>query len=123
VFILRRGPGGGETPERLEVDLAAVLQTGIGPVTELRAGDTLIVPRAKLFYIYGQVNAPSSYVLRDDLTIIEAISLAGGLTELGSVRRIEVKRRDAEGRVRSFDVDVDDPVLPEDVINVKERLF
>ncbi len=123
VFILRRGPDGGEIPERLEVDLTAVLQTGVGRVAELRAGDTLIVPRAKLFYIYGQVNAPSSYVLRDGLTIIEAISMAGGLTQLGSVRRIEVKRRDAEGRVESYDVDVDDPVLAEDVINVKERLF
>lgn len=121
VFVLRRGEG--DALERLEVDLSTVLATATGAVMELRAGDTVIVPRAKLFYIYGEVRSPSSYIVRDNLTVIEAISMAGGLTPLGSSRRIEVKRRAEDGSVETYSVDIDDPVLPEDVINVKERLF
>ncbi len=120
VFVLRRA---GEDTQRLEIDLAGVFETGSGPIAELRAGDTLIVPRARLFYIYGEVRSPNSYVLRPHLTAIEAISMAGGLTPRGSSRRIEVKRKTADGELQTLSLDLDDAIQADDVINVKERLF
>lgn len=118
-FILRRKEGG---VDRFEVDLRDLLGIGSGQVVQLRAGDTIVVPKAPLFYIYGEVARPGSYALKSDMTLIEATSIAGGITQRGSTRRIEIKRKTKEG-IKRIDADIDDPVMPEDVINVRERLF
>lgn len=119
-FILRRGKDG---VDRFEVDLRDLLSAGSGQVVELRAGDTIVVPKAPLFYIYGEVQRPNSYPLRSRMTVIEAVSIAGGLTARGSSRRIEVKRKQKDGSLRRFDATIDDAVQAEDVINVRERIF
>jgi polysaccharide biosynthesis/export protein len=118
-FILRRSMEG---VERYEVDLTDLLTAGSGQVVPLRAGDTIVVPRAPLFYIYGEVARPGAFPLRTKLTIIEAISVAGGLTPRGSSRRIEIKRKFKDG-ARRIDVEIDEEVMAEDIINVRERLF
>lgn len=119
-FILRRGKDG---VDRFEVDLRDLLAAGSGQVVELRAGDTLVVPKAPLFYIYGEVQRPNSYPLRTEMSVIEAVSVAGGLTPRGSAGRIEIKRKLKDGKFKRFDADIDDAVAPEDVINVRERIF
>lgn len=118
-FILRRAVDG---VERYEVDLSDLLAAGAGQVVPLRAGDTIVVPKAPLFYIYGEVARPGAFPLRSKLSVIEAVSVAGGLTPRGSSRRIEIKRRFKDGS-RRIDAEIDDPVMAEDVINVRERLF
>lgn len=118
-FILRRSVEG---VERYEVDLSDLLSAGAGQVVPLRAGDTIVVPRAPLFYIYGEVARPGAFPLRSKLSVIEAVSVAGGLTPRGSSRRIEIKRRFKDG-ARRIDAEIDDEVMAEDIINVRERLF
>lgn len=119
-FILRRSQAG---VDRFEVDLDDLLSSGSGQVVELRAGDTVVVPRAQLFYIYGEVQRPNSYALRPGMTVIEAISLAGGLTQRGSSRRVQIKRKSKNGTLKNLDAEVDDPILADDVVNVRERIF
>ena len=119
-YILRRGKDG---VDRFEVDLKDLLAAGSGQVVELRAGDTIVVPKAPLFYIYGEVQRPNSYPLRSSMSVIEAVSVAGGLTPRGSAGRIEIKRKLKDGKFKRFDADIDDSVEPEDVINVRERIF
>ncbi len=46
----------------------------------------------KVFYVYGEVNSPGSYQCAGDMTILKAISLAGGLTKFGSESNIKVLR-------------------------------
>ncbi|TDU32300.1 polysaccharide export outer membrane protein [Panacagrimonas perspica] len=119
-FILRRSMDG---VERFEVDLQDLLSAGSGQVVQIRAGDTIVIPKAPLFYIYGEVSRPGAFPLRSKITVIEAISIAGGLTPRGSSRRIEIKRRLKDGKSQRSDAEIDDEVMAEDVINVKERLF
>lgn len=118
-FILRRSSDG---VQRYEVDLTDLLTAGSGQVVQLRAGDTIVVPKAPLFYIYGEVARPGAFPLRSKLSVIEAISVAGGLTQRGSANRIEIKRKFKEGSKR-INVEIDDEVQAEDIINVRERLF
>lgn len=119
-FILRRREGG---VDRFEVDLRDLFALGTGQVVDLRAGDTVMVPKAALFYIYGEIARPGSYAVRSNMTLIEAIAVAGGVTARGSMRRIEVKRKDKDGKSRPVEANIDDPVRGEDVINVRERIF
>lgn len=109
---------------RYEVDLDALLQAGAGQqYFELLAGDTVVVPKAEVFYIYGEVKTPAAYPLKSGTTVIQALSLAGGLTDKGSDRRIDIKRRDASGRLQTVGASLNDSLKPDDVVYIRERLF
>ena len=109
---------------RYEVDLDALLQAGAGQqYFELLAGDTVVVPKAEVFYIYGEVKTPNAYPLKAGTTVIQALSLAGGLTDKGSDRRIDIKRRDANGRLQTVGASLNDSLKPDDVVYIRERLF
>lgn len=46
----------------------------------------------KVFYVYGEVKSPGSYQFGEDMTILKAICLAGGLTKYGSESNIRILR-------------------------------
>ena len=121
VQILR--PFGGRVG-RYEIDLSELLDgSGQRPLFDVRAGDTVIVPKAETFYIYGEVQQPDAYRLKPGMTVIQALSIGGGLTERGTDKRIEIKRRMANGALASVEAALNTPIQPDDVIYVRERLF
>ncbi|WP_299691793.1 SLBB domain-containing protein [Hydrocarboniphaga sp.] len=89
----------------------------------LRGGDSLFIPRAEQYYVYGEVTSPNMYRLEAGMTVVQAISRSGGLTPRGSDRRIEIKRLTRDGEYRTLDASLSDSVQPNDVIRVKERIF
>jgi polysaccharide export outer membrane protein len=89
----------------------------------VHGGDSVFVPRADQFYILGEVQKPNMYKLEPDMTVVQAISLAGGITAKGSTRRVEIKRRGANGEEAVIKPKLDDFVQPNDVIRVKESIF
>lgn len=73
--------------------------------------------------MFGEVRAPGSYALQDeDVTVIQALALAGGISERGSTGRIEIVRI-IDGELRELKADLTDVVLPGDTIVVPERFF
>lgn len=83
------------------------------------AGDKIFVPTAEVFFISGQINAPGAYPVGLDLTFRTAIARGGGLTQMGTERRVKVTRGGKEIKK----VDLDSKVLPGDIIVIGERLF
>ena len=51
---------------------------------------TLQKSNSRKFYVYGEVNHPGAYPLEENITIIGAISMAGGFTKYGSSNRVKV---------------------------------
>jgi polysaccharide biosynthesis/export protein len=99
------------------------LQTGsAGTNVVLRDGDTIFVPRAESVYVFGQVKNPGAYVIQKDTTVLQALSLAGGVTERGSTTRIKVVRLFAGEKVESK-IKLNDIVHPGDTVLVPERFF
>lgn len=99
------------------------LQVGkAGQDVVLQDGDTLFVPKAQTFYITGQVRNPGSYVLDPGMTVLQAISLAGGLNDRGSDRGIKAIRV-VDGKRKEVDVELADPVQANDTIQVRQRFF
>jgi polysaccharide biosynthesis/export protein len=110
--------------ETLDVDFTAIMQEGdISKDIELRSGDSVFVPRAPVFYIYGEVERGGAYRLEPDMTVTQAIALAGGVTPRGSERRLQVRRRAPNGEWRISNVRLLDRVGADDVIFVRESLF
>ena len=90
---------------------------------EIINGDTVFIPRAPVVYIYGEVQHPGAYRLERKMTVIQALSLAGGFTLRGNEKGLRVKRRTLKGTSNMFSAGSDDYVLPDDVIYAKESLF
>lgn len=55
--------------------------------------------------VLGQVKEPDSYPYKDGLTLVQAISLAGGMNPLAQARKVKLTRETAKGR-QTFEIDV-----------------
>jgi len=60
--------------------------------------------------------------MADRMTVLQAVALAGGLTEQGSLRRTRIVRQ-VEGRTKQLKVTPDESLRAGDTIAVGERLF
>jgi polysaccharide export outer membrane protein len=89
---------------------------------QLRDGDTIFVPRAESVYVFGHVKNPGAYGVQKNTTVLQALSLAGGLTENAAMNRIQIIRIE-NGQKREMKVKVTDKVRPEDTIIVPQRYF
>jgi polysaccharide export outer membrane protein len=89
----------------------------------LRAGDSVIVPGAPVFYIYGEVRQPGAYPLATEMTVMQALSVGGGLTVRGTERGIRIERRAEDGSVRSYTAKGPEKLQPNDVLRVPESWF
>jgi polysaccharide export outer membrane protein len=89
---------------------------------ELKAGDTVYFPKAAQVYVMGSVARPGPYRFQEGLTVLQALTLAGGVTERGSQGRTKVIRI-VDGKKVEKKVKATDLVLPEDTLVVPERFF
>lgn len=110
--------------QKIELDLRNYLENkDVTNAFKMQQGDSVYVPKAAIFYIYGDVQKPGSYRLDPDLTVVKALSIAGGLTLRGSEDRIHIKRKSQSGELLEVDADLGSPIEKDDVIFVNERWF
>ena len=66
---------------------------------ELFPGDTLIVPKAGIVYVLGEVTKPGGYVLNSNggVTVLRVVAAAGGPTRTASVGKTKMIRRTPNG--------------------------
>lgn len=89
----------------------------------LQGGDALYVPRAPVFYIYGEAQRPGPYRIERGMTVMQALAAGGGITPRGSQRRLHLHRAGPDGQVVQSVPQLGDLVQPNDVIYVRESLF
>lgn len=123
--IIHRVPAPGASEEPLRVDLYDLLngQSLQGNVT-LKDGDTIFVPKSEPAFISGFVQSPGPIHVKRDTTVLQALSMAGGVTDRGSMRSIKIQRT-VDGKkkdipVKNVNTDV---VKPGDTIVVSARIF
>jgi polysaccharide export outer membrane protein len=92
--------------------------------------DTITVPRAKLVYVIGEVHKSGGFVLREreNISVLQAISLAEGLTVTAGSRHAKIIRPVEDGAAKTeLEVDVknilagkapDVPLRPNDILFV-----
>jgi polysaccharide export outer membrane protein len=97
--------------------------SGLAKDFELRAGDTVHVDRGPTYYIYGEVVRAGAYPVQAGQTVMQALSIAGGITPRGSERRLKLRRPGTDGQVVETDAKLQDQVKADDVIFVREALF
>ena len=116
-------PTASDSGNVVRVDLRLLENGDLSQNVDLRSGDTIFVLRAESVYVFGQVRNPGAYPLRDkQTTVLQALSLAGGVTERASTGRIQIVRI-VDGKKAEMRVELTDFVLPRDTIIVPERFF
>lgn len=100
----------------------------------LAENDVIYIPSADFFYIIGEVKNPGSYAFtKKDITIVEAVSMAGGFTHIAARNKTRVVRVE-KGKEKIFEINMDAitksgkmiqavPVRPNDLIVVPESFF
>ena len=113
----------GKTEHR-DIDVIALFKPGGETSNEfVQDGDIINVARQPMFYIYGEVQRPGAFRLEQNMSLVQALSMGGGVTARGTQKGIKILRRDANGVMQEFEASLADPVKKDDVIYVKESLF
>jgi polysaccharide export outer membrane protein len=121
LYVIRQVDG---KEQRFAVDLdAAVATNDLEKNFEIFAGDTIYVPKQQFIYIYGQVNRPGQYRLERGMTVMQALAVGGGVTLRGTEKGLTVRRKEPGGKVETLNAGLQDKLLAEDVIYVKESVF
>lgn len=125
------GPNGSETVtltrvsgEQLSVTLEQMATGGDAADPYVAAGDKIFVDRVEegerpTFCIYGEVNGAGCYPVSESMSLRMAIARAGGLTKLGSEKKVKVFR-DGEDIGK---LELSQTVRSGDVIKVGQRFF
>lgn len=98
-------------------------------ITDRLLGDYLVNPQVSVtmagyrpFFIHGEVRSPGSFPYQPGLTVSKAISLAGGLTERASERKIYLIP-DGGGEADRVRVGLDEEIGPGVTITIEQSFF
>lgn len=93
--------------------------------------DVINVQPAKSVYVSGEVKSPGSFPYAKDMTLLRAVTLAGGFTQWAKKDPVDILR-DVNGKPSVIHVDAtkiekgkleDPPLQPNDHVVVRERKF
>lgn len=105
---------GGMTARTAEENIEAKLADGY----LVEPSVTMQVKSSRPFYIMGEVKNPGSYAYASNMTVLNAVALAGGFTYRAAEGSVEVTRGGAERQILP-----EEKIAPGDVITVNERFF
>ena len=110
-------PAAGKTTE----DLARLLRERLNkfiPDSEINV--RMLDAEGNSIYVTGEVAHPGKFVMKGPTDIMQALSMAGGLTAFAKKNSIIVLRREADGRTRSFPFEYGDV---EDGENIESNIL
>lgn len=124
VTVKRKNPTQPDQDKIISVNLKDLLEKQ-GNMSNLLIidGDSIFVPRAGVFYVTGQVRRPAAYKLERGTTLIQAITMAGGFSELAAQRRVQIIRKSEDAEQVLKKVPLHTPIEVDDVIVVPESFF
>lgn len=127
VIVVRGNSGGaGRTAagaDVLEVNVREIENGVLARNLALLDGDLVLVRKAQAVTITGEVRNVGAYAVEPGSTVEQALALAGGVTDRGSSRRIEIIRKVSGRTVTLKGVKLGDDVQPGDIIKVGARIL
>ncbi|MCI5166281.1 MAG: hypothetical protein D3903_09340, partial [Candidatus Electrothrix sp. GM3_4] len=104
--------------ENIYVDLYQLLVAGKKEANiYLQPGDVIYIPDTSYFHVVGEVKSPGSFPYEQGITILKAITLAGGATQKASTKNTLIKRF-RNGKVMEIETNMNTRLEPDDIIDV-----
>jgi polysaccharide biosynthesis/export protein len=108
--------------EVFRVNLAELQSGKPSSNIELRAGDTVRIPKAANIYVQGFATHPGPLRYEEGLTVFQALNLAGGVSERGAAGRVKLVRL-VNGNQVETKPSPNDILQPGDILIVPEKFF
>ncbi len=112
--------------ELITANIGGIIRGRLDNNIVIQPGDVVYIPPADVFYVAGEVRSPGQYTLRQDITLRQAISLAGGTFFKAKLDKGMIFRTDPiTGKFSEIPVDIgavvngkspDIPIVGNDVI-------
>ncbi len=117
-----RLPNQSRPEEKITVSLAAALAGDRKQNLEIKNGDTIYIPTL-VYYVTGEVKSAGRFPYDDEnMTILKAVTTAGGFTDKASSRGTYIIREEG-GAKQKIKASLDDTIRPGDTIVVPESWF
>lgn len=96
ITVQRRGAAEEKVTVKLKTDDP---ETSLANNVQVYPGDLILVPRAGIVYVLGDVNRPGGFVMQDSgkITLLQALAQAGGASKSASLSKAVLMRKNAEG--------------------------
>lgn len=96
ITIKRRSGAEDKLVTKLQNDDA---DTSVSNDVQIYPGDLVVVPRAGIVYVLGDVNRPGGFVMQDNgkITLLQALAQAGGANKSASLSKAVLMRKNARG--------------------------
>ena len=108
--------------DTVRVSLAELQEGRLSANITIREGETIFVPGAEKFYVSGYVRSPGAYTYERGMTVLQALTLAGGVSDKGSTRGLKAQRL-VIGKKKEVKLKVTSPIQPGDTIVVRQRFL
>jgi len=111
-ITIQRHSDGSVLKAKVSRDAFETLESDI----EIQPGDKVIVPRAGIVYVIGNVNRPGGFVTQNEgeISLLQAIAMAAGVTGTASLDRTKLIRKTSAGYVEI-------PVPLKEILKGRER--
>ena len=107
--------------QKITVSLSGAMAGDSKQNLEIKNGDTIYIPNL-IYYVTGEVKKPDRYPYEEHMTVLMAVTTAGGFTDKASPRRTYIIREQS-GVKEKVKTGMDDPIRPSDTIVVPESWF
>lgn len=112
------------TSETQQINIDQLFRSPSSDVNkQVYPGDVIYVPLAPQVYVYGEVQRPGMYKIDKNMTVMQAIAKAGGLTPRGTQRSVKLHRKNQNGEVVKLKPELGGNLQDEDVLYVEESLL
>jgi len=133
ILITRRQLDGAASPRSIAVEREQLMSHESQTANiALEDGDIIAIGEKGTFYIRGEVSRPGSYFLEQGMTVLKAISVAGGFTQYANRKEVELLRSGEKGVQKRLVVNLraietgkkqDVPLSANDTVIVPRRIF
>ena len=109
--------------EAIKINLFRSTDGKINRNSAIQKGDVIRVTEAEVYFTSGEVNKPNSYLLSENMTLRQGISVSGGMTDKATEKGLRIIRKAPDGSLVNREASLDEIIQPSDIIFVKESLF
>ena len=108
----------GMTVKEVEEDLTERLEAGYMKNPKV----TVSIIKYRNFYVSGEARSPGAFSYREGITVLKAITLAGGWTDRAVKDQAKILRM-VNGQQQILFVGMEDAIQPDDIIIIPESFF
>jgi len=98
ITVQRRGAAEEKVTVKLKTDDP---EASLANNVQIYPGDLILVPRAGIVYVLGDVNRPGGFVMQDSgkITLLQVLAQAGGASRTASLNKAVLMRKNTQGYV------------------------